>query len=75
MVGHCVFSPDSTWFAAVGEHGGIWFNRRGDRRWVYLATGTARVSFGYFSDDGDRFIATEPSGRVLLVDMRAAIFR
>ena len=74
-VGHCVFSPDSMWFAAVGERGGIWFNRRGDRRWVYLATGTARVSFGYFSDDGNRFIATEPSGRVLLVDMRAAIFR
>jgi WD40 repeat protein len=74
-VGHCVFSPDSMWFAGVGEHGGIWFNRRGERRWVYLATGTARVSFGQFSDDGNRFVATEPSGRVLQVDMRAAIFR
>jgi WD40 repeat protein len=68
------FSPDGKWFAATCDHGGVWFNRRGDNHWIYRSTGTARVAFGYFSEDGTQFVATDVSGRALIVDMRARMF-
>ncbi|HEY0482915.1 MAG TPA: hypothetical protein VGD37_35580 [Kofleriaceae bacterium] len=74
-VHHFSFSPDSRWFAAVCDHGGIWFNQRGDSRRVYVSTGTTRLSFGYFSADGRRFLATDASGRALIVDLRANGFQ
>jgi len=74
-VHHFTFSSDSQWFAGVCDRGGIWFNHRGDSRWVYVSTGTTRISFGYFSADGTRFLATDTSGRALIVDMKASVFR
>jgi WD40 repeat protein len=74
-VHHFTFSRDSRWFAGVCDHGGIWFNHRGDARWIYVSTGTTRISFGYFSADGTRFVATDASGRALIVDLRANGFQ
>ena len=68
------FSPDQRWFAAIGDQGDVWFHRA-DGRWVYLATGIAKIPFATFSDDGARFVATDPAGRALLVDMHAAAFQ
>jgi eukaryotic-like serine/threonine-protein kinase len=68
------FSPDNEWFAATGDRGGMWFNRRGDDRWVYLSTGANRVLLSSFSADGTHFIATDAGGRALSIDMRASTF-
>jgi WD40 repeat protein len=73
-VRHMAFSPDGRWFAATGENGRVWFYRRADNHWIHLSVGTARVSFGKFSEDSAYFAASDPSGRALLVDMHAKIF-
>jgi hypothetical protein len=33
------------------------------------------LSYGAFSEDGAHFVATDPSGRALLIGMRVAAFR
>jgi eukaryotic-like serine/threonine-protein kinase len=72
---YAVFSPDNAWLAATGDQGDLWFHRAADDRWVYLPTGIAKLSQGMFSEDGLHFVATDPSGRALLVDMHAGVFR
>jgi acyl-CoA thioesterase len=68
------FSPDNEWFVATGDHGSMWFNRRGDRRWIYLSTGANQILDSSFSADGSHFTATDPGGRALSIDMRASTF-
>ncbi|MGH9886827.1 MAG: WD40 repeat domain-containing protein, partial [bacterium] len=68
------FSPDNTWLAATGDQGDLWFHRASDDRWVYVATGIAKLSQAVFSLDGTQLVATDPSGRALVVDMRAPAF-
>ena len=68
------FSPDNAWLAATGDHGDLWFHRTADDRWVYATTGIAQLSQGMFSADGAQFVATDPSGRALVVDMHAPAF-
>jgi WD40 repeat protein len=72
---HAAFSPDGAWFVAIGDQGDVWFHRAADDRWVYLATGVAKVSPAAFSDDSRYFVATDPGGRALLVDLSSAAFR
>jgi WD40 repeat protein len=72
-VGHFAFSRDGRWFGTTSDHG-IWFNRREDNHWIYVLIGTTRVSSGSFSEDSMSFIATDTSGRALVVDMNASIF-
>jgi WD40 repeat protein len=67
------FSPDNHWLATTCDDG-IWFYRRSDNHWVYLSVGPAKVSTGRFSDDGIYFIATDGSGRALMIDMRTSTF-
>jgi hypothetical protein len=61
----------------VGTAGGkvwvydLWFHRAADDHRVYLATGIAKVSPAAFSDDGAQFVAPDPAGRALVVDMTA----
>jgi eukaryotic-like serine/threonine-protein kinase len=71
---YVAFSPDNRWLALTGDRGEIWFYRRSDEHWVHLSVGTARVQNGMFSEDGATFVATDASGRALLVDMRAHMF-
>ena len=73
-VHHFTFSPDGMWFAGVCDHGGIWFSRRGEARWKYFSTGSTRISFGYFSPDSSQFVATDISGRALIIDVRPDMF-
>jgi WD40 repeat protein len=77
-VGHPVryvsFSRDNKWFAVTCDHGDIWFYRRQDDRWMYRSVGTAKISFGKFSDDSAYFAASDTSGKALLVDMHASAF-
>lgn len=73
---HCAtFSPDNAWLAATGDHGDLWFHRASDDRWVYITTGIAQLLQGLFSGDGSQFVAADPSGRALVIDMHAAAFR
>jgi len=71
---YTAFSPDGTWFAAIADHGDIWFYRRRDNHWVYLSVGAARLGSGKFSEDGAWFSVADTSGRALLIDMRAKTF-
>ncbi|HMG23503.1 MAG TPA: hypothetical protein VK607_19350, partial [Kofleriaceae bacterium] len=68
------FAPDGAWFAAIGDGGDVWFHRAADDHWVYLATGVVKISPAAFSDDGRYFVATDPGGRALLVDMKSTAF-
>jgi WD40 repeat protein len=68
------FSPDGGWLALTADHGEVWFYRQRDDHWVYLSLGTARIPLGVFSDDSASFVATDSSGRALLIDMRAKVF-
>jgi WD40 repeat protein len=68
---HATFSPDNAWLAATGDHGDLWFHRTADDHWVYFTTGIAQLSQGMFSEDGAQYVATDPSGRALVVDMHA----
>jgi WD40 repeat protein len=72
---YATFSPDNAWLAATGDHGDLWFHRAADDRWVYVATGIAPLLQGLFSGDGAQYVATDPSGRALVIDMHAAAFR
>jgi WD40 repeat protein len=72
---HATFTPDNLWLAATGDQGDLWFHRAFDDRWVYVATGIAKLSQAVFSQDGSQLVATDPSGRALVVDMRAPAFR
>jgi len=72
---YATFSPDNVWLAATGDHGDLWFHRAADDRWVYVTTGIAQLLQGLFSGDGSQFVATDPSGRGLVIDMHAAAFR
>jgi WD40 repeat protein len=72
--GFIAFSPDNNWLAITWGQDGIWFYRRSDNHWVYLSVGPAKVSYGRFSDDGIFFVATDVSGRALLIDMRTSTF-
>jgi WD40 repeat protein len=71
---YVAFSPDNRWLALTGDRGEIWFYRRSDDRWFHLSVGTARIPNGMFSEGGATFVATDSSGRALLVDMRANMF-
>jgi WD40 repeat protein len=68
------FSPDGNWLAATCDHGGIWFYQRHSQRWFYRSVGTAKLRYGEFSDDSERFSAADSSGRALVVDMTAPHF-
>jgi WD40 repeat protein len=70
---HLGFSPDGAWFAAISDHG-VWFHYRRDNRWMFYPTGTTKLTFGYFSTDGRRFVATDIGGRALVFEMSAGLF-
>jgi WD40 repeat protein len=68
------FSPDGHWLGMTDETGAIWFYSFDRGTWV-CEVSRGQIFSGYFSPDSRHFIATDPNGRVLLIDMATVVQR
>ena len=69
------FSGDRKWLAMTDETGAIWFYSFDRGTWVCEVVSRGQIVAGNFSGDTRHFVATDPSGRVLLIDMATVVKR
>jgi WD40 repeat protein len=72
--GALAFSRDNRWLAILCDDESLWFYDRNLDHWHFLSLGSGHLGSGRFSDDSARFIATDATGRSLVIDMRTSTF-
>jgi WD40 repeat protein len=62
------FSKDGNWVSMTCEDGTVWFYHVQTKRWTNIRLSKANIFWGEFSDDSQRFLTTDSTGQVVIIE-------